>query len=50
MGEKVSAFLNDLAIPQLSESLLPSEECSELLDSFQSIKLPGNDGIPVEFY
>jgi len=50
IGEKVSAFLNDLTIPQLSEGLIPSEECSELLDSFQSIKLPGNDGIPVEFY
>ena len=44
-------------IPQLSEEeknscegLISPEECSELLDSFQSNKSPGNDGIPAEFY
>ena len=57
IGEKISSFLNDLNIPQLSEEqknscegLISQEECSELLDSFQSNKSPGNDGIPAEFY
>ena len=56
-GEKISSFLNDLNIPQLSEEqknscegLISPEECSELLDTFQSNKSPGNDGIPAEFY
>ena len=55
--EKISAVLNNLNIPQLSEEqknssegLISPEECSELLDSFQSNKSPGNDGIPAEFY
>ena len=53
IGEKISSFLNDLNIPQLSEEqknsckgLISPEECSELLESFQSNKSPGNDGIP----
>ena len=57
IGEKISSFLNDLNIPQLSEEqknscerLISLEECSKLLDSFQSNKSPGNDGIPAEFY
>ena len=57
IGEKISSFLNDLNIPQLSEEqknscegLISQEECSELLDSFQSNKSPGNDGIPAGFY
>ena len=57
IGEKISSFLNDLNIPQLSEEeknscegLISPEECSELLDSFQSNKSPGNDGIPAELY
>ena len=57
IGEKISSFLNDLNIPQLSkeqknscEGLISSEECSKLLDSFQSNKSPGSDGIPAEFY
>ena len=57
IGEKISSFLNDVNIPQLSEEeknscegLISPEECSELLDSFQSNKSPGNDGIPAEFY
>jgi len=57
IGEKISSFLNDLSIPQLSEEekkscegLISSEECSGLLDSFQSNKTPGNNGIPAEFY
>ena len=57
IGEKISSFLNDLNIPQLSEEeknscegLISPEECSELLDSFQSSKSPGNDGVPAEFY
>ena len=55
--EKISSFLNDLNIPQLSEEqknscegLISQEECSELLDSFQNNKSPGNDGIPAGFY
>ena len=57
IGEKISSFLNDLNIPQFSEEqknswegLISPEECSELLDSFQSSKSPGNDGVPAEFY
>ena len=57
IGEKISSYLNDLNIPQLSEEeknscegLISSEECSGLLDSFQSNKTPGNDGIQAEFY
>ena len=50
IGEKVSAFFNDLTISQLSEGLISSQECSKLLNSFQRNELPGNDGIPVEFY
>lgn len=57
IGEKISSFLNHLNIPQLSEEeknscvgLISLEECSGLLDSFQSNKTPGNDGIPAEFY
>lgn len=57
IGEKISSFLNHLNIPQLSEEeknscvgLISSEECSGLLDSSQSNKSPGNDGIPAEFY
>ena len=49
--------MNDLNIPQLSEEqknscegLISKEECFELLDSFQSNKSRGNDGIPAEFY
>jgi len=56
-GEKISSFLNYLNIPQLSEEeknscegLISSEKCSGFLDSFQSNKTPGNDGIPAEFY
>ena len=45
--EKISSFLNDLSISQLSEEqknsregFISPEECSELLDSFQSNKSP----------
>ena len=57
IGEKISSFSNDLNMPQLSEEqknscerLISLEECSKLLDSFQSNKSQGNDGIPAEFY
>ena len=53
----VKSFLNDLNIPQLSEEQkqsceggITAEECSEILESFQNNKSPGNDGIPIEFY
>ena len=57
IGKKISLFLDELNIPQLSEEqnnscegLISPEECSKLLDSLQSNKSPGNDGIPAEFY
>ena len=44
-------------IPQLSEEQkqsceggITAEECSEILETFQNDKSPGNDGIPIEFY
>ena len=53
----VKSFLNDLNIPQLSqeqkqscEGGITAEECSEILETFQNNKSPGNDGIPIEFY
>ena len=54
---KISSFLNDLNIPALSEDQkkfcegkISAEECFRLLDSFDNNKIPGNDGIPIEFY
>ena len=54
---EIAAFLNDLNIPKLLEEQkiscegeITSEECVLLLDSFQNNKIPGNDGIPIEFY
>ena len=32
------------------EDKITLEECAIVLESFQSNKAPGNDGIPVEFY
>ena len=53
----VKSFPNDLNIPQLSEEQkqsceggITAEECSEILETFQNNKSPGNDGIPIEFY
>jgi len=47
----------DLPIPTLSHELRQSgegpislEECTEVLSSFPLNKVPGNDGLPVEFY
>ena len=47
----------DLPIPTLSHELRQSgegaislEECTEILNSFPLNKVPGNDGLPVEFY
>ena len=55
--KKISAFLNDLNIPKLSEEQqkqcegsISSEECFCVLNSFDLNKTPGNDGIPIEFY
>ena len=55
--QKISAFLNDLNIPKLSEEQqkqcegsISSEECFRLLNSFDLNKTPGNDGMPIEFY
>ena len=47
----------DLPMPTLSNELRQSgegaislEECTEVLNSFPPNKVPGNDGLPVEFY
>ena len=44
-------------IPQLTEEQkltckgkISAEECYNILESFQTNKTPGNDGIPIEFY
>ena len=48
---------DDLPIPTLSpekmeigEGPISLEECTEVLKSFSLNKVPGNDGLPVEFY
>ena len=55
--QKNCAVVNDLNIPKLSEEQQEqcegsssAEECFRLLNSFDLIKTPGNDGIPIEFY
>ena len=57
ISQKISAFLNDLNIPKLSEEQqkqcegsISSEECFCVLNSSDLNKTPGNDGIPIEFY
>ena len=47
----------DLPIPTLlpesmylGEGLISMEECTKVLNSFPSNKVPGNDGLPIEFY
>ena len=47
----------DLPIPTLSndssdlgEGLISIEECKKVLNSFPLNKVPGNDGLPIEFY
>ena len=47
----------DLPMPTLSQELRQSgegaislEECTEVLNSFPLNKIPGSDGLPVEFY
>ena len=48
---------DDLPIPTLSPyhrelgvGLITLEECTEMLNSFPLNKVPGNDGLPIEFY
>ena len=55
--EAVKTFLSNLNVPTLSEEQkrfcegeISLEELKAVLDSFQSNKTPGNDGIPIEFY
>ena len=50
-------FLGNANIPTLSEEerlscegQITTEECAKALDTFDTGKTPGNDGIPVEFY
>ena len=56
VGNKPNFYLDDLPIPTLSndsylgEGLISKEECKKVLDSFPLNKVPGNDGLPVEFY
>ena len=53
----INEFLNKLGISKLSaeqkqmcEGKISIQECENVLDSFQTNKSPGNDGIPIEFY
>ena len=57
--KKISAFLNDLNIPKISEEQqkqfegsISSGECFRLLNSFDLNQKPlgSNDGISIEFY
>ena len=55
--EAVKTFLSNLNVPTLSEEQkrfcegeISLEELKAVLDSFQSNKTSGNDGIPIEFY
>ena len=55
--QNIVKFLENLNIPQLTEEQMltcegkiSAEECYHILESFQSNKTPGNDGIPIEFY
>ena len=57
IAEKISSFLNNLDIPKLleeqkisCEGKITPDECFRLLDTFQTNKTPGDDGIPLEFY
>ena len=56
-GNEVKNFLNVLDIPKLTEEQkhmcegkILRKECELMLETFQNNKVPGNDGIPVEFY
>ena len=55
--QNIVKFLENLNIPQLTEEQkltcedkISAEECYNILESFQTNKTPGNDGIPIEFY
>ena len=55
--EEVENFLNVLDIPKLTEEQkhlcegkILQKECELMLETFQNNEVPGNDGIPVEFY
>ena len=55
--EAIKTFLNNLNVRALSEEQkqfcegeISLEEYKAVLDSFQSYKSPGNDGIPIELY
>jgi len=57
INSSINEFLNKLGIPKLSEEQkqtcegkISIQECENVLDSFQTNKSPGNDGIPIEFY
>ena len=55
--ENNTLCFEDLPIPTLSpetaylgEGLISIEECTKVLNSFSLNKVPGNDGLPIEFY
>ena len=55
--QNIVKFLENLNISQLTEGQkltcegkISAEECYNILESFQTNKTPGNDGIPIEFY
>ena len=57
INSSINEFLNKLGIPKISaeqkqmcEGKISIQECENALDSFQTNKTPGNDGIPIEFY
>ena len=55
--DEVKNVLNVLGIPKLTgerkhtcEGKILHKECELMLETFKNNKVPGNDGIPVEFY
>ena len=56
-SEEFNSFTQNLEIPKLSdedrdnlEGLLTYAECKKVLEIFQNVKAPGEDGFTVEFY
>ena len=56
-SDSLHPFLGNSNIPRLSqeerlscEGQITIEECVKALDTFDTGKTPGNDGIPAEFY
>ena len=47
-GLPIPTLSNDSS--DLGEGLRGKEECKKVLNSFPLNKVPGNDGLPIEFY